>query len=77
MLEKHDKALEFTQCEMDINVNLHGEHDVSVAFCLQRTGAIFYGIGNMERALDSLDKARQILKQVAPGKMTLAQKDLL
>lgn len=43
-------------------INLHGADDVSVAFCLQRMGAIYYGVGNLDKALVGLYTARDILR---------------
>jgi Tetratricopeptide repeat len=62
MLEKHEDAVEYTQLEMEVMTNLNGSDDVSVAFCLQRLGAIYYGIGNLDKALDTLNSARTLLK---------------
>jgi hypothetical protein len=39
---------------MDIMINLHGISDVSVAFCLQRMGTIYFKIGNLEKAIENL-----------------------
>jgi len=44
--------------------------DVNVAYCLQRIGNIYYGIGNNDSALTSLFSAREILKQLTPVKRT-------
>ena len=54
MIGKHEKALEYTNMEMDQLVKLNGLEDPSLAFCFQRLGTIYYGIGNFDKALENL-----------------------
>jgi hypothetical protein len=55
---------------MEIMKSLYGEKDASLAFCLQRLGGIYYGSGNMERALEIFLHAKSILRAVPIQKKT-------
>lgn len=59
-----DKAIEYTQKELEIYVSANGENDISVLNCRQRFASIYLSLGSYESALDNLLKCRIILVSI-------------
>ena len=76
-VKKYEKALEYTQSEMNIMTYHYGSKDTSIATCLQRIGAIYYAIDNNEKALMNLKEARSILRNINPSNRSTNDKDMI